>query len=133
MAVTVRRQSCELVSTLALSTEHSRPVRFSARVYANVAIRSISGVEYDSVSRARLPASVQRFIRKRRPRGVNRRAAQWKFHELEFVTELLSRLPQDACRRPRHFRADSVSCEQNNLLLHNNPRADRKPAPPQAL
>ena len=31
MAVTVRRQSCELVSTLALSTEHSRRERLSAR------------------------------------------------------------------------------------------------------
>ena len=32
MAVTVRRQSCELVRTLALSTEHSRRVRLSARL-----------------------------------------------------------------------------------------------------
>src|SRR4029077_7990236 len=32
MAVTVRRQSCELVSTLALSTEHRRRERLSARV-----------------------------------------------------------------------------------------------------
>src|SRR6267143_2704084 len=53
MAVTVRRQSCELVNTFALSTEHSRRERFSARAYANVAMRSISGVEYDSVSQAR--------------------------------------------------------------------------------
>src|SRR6266403_985869 len=53
MAVTVRRHNCELVNTFALSTEHSRRDRFSARAYANVAMRSISGVEYDSVSQAR--------------------------------------------------------------------------------
>src|SRR2546427_12870891 len=59
IAVTVRRQSCELASTLALSTEHSRWERFSARANAKVAMRSISGVEYDSVSHERsLPASV---------------------------------------------------------------------------
>ena len=45
MAVTVRRHSCELVSTLALSTEQSRRERLSARANANVAMRSISGVE----------------------------------------------------------------------------------------
>src|SRR6266436_4973802 len=51
--MTVRRQSCELIKTLALSTEQSRRERFSARPNANVAIRAISGVEYDSVSQAR--------------------------------------------------------------------------------
>src|SRR5712691_1568562 len=60
IAVTVRRQSCELVSTLALSTEQSRRERLSAREYANAAMRSISCVEYDSVSQARsTPFSVE--------------------------------------------------------------------------
>src|SRR6202521_2214364 len=53
MAETVRRHSCELLSTLALSTEHNRRERLSARENANVAMRSISRVEYDSVSQAR--------------------------------------------------------------------------------
>ena len=53
IAVTVRRQSWELASTFALSTEHKRRERLSARAYANVAMRSISEVEYDSVSNAR--------------------------------------------------------------------------------
>src|SRR5258708_10391991 len=53
MAATVRRQSCELASTLALSTEQTRRERLSARAKANVAMRSISEVEYDSVSNAR--------------------------------------------------------------------------------
>src|SRR6266852_7593985 len=53
IAVTVVRQSCELASTLALSTEHRRRERLSARANAKVAMRSISDVEYDSVSKAR--------------------------------------------------------------------------------
>src|SRR5579864_5386227 len=53
ISVTVRRQSCELASTLALSTEHKRRDRVSARAKAKVAMRSISDVEYDSVSNAR--------------------------------------------------------------------------------
>src|SRR5258708_27324553 len=60
IALTVRRHTCELVSTLALSTEHNRCERFSARAYANAAIRSISGVEYDSVSHdLSVPPSVE--------------------------------------------------------------------------
>src|SRR5260370_29485634 len=50
MAATVRLQSWELARTLALSTEQTRRERLSARAKANVAMRSISEVEYDSVS-----------------------------------------------------------------------------------
>src|SRR3954451_3022776 len=49
MEVTVLRHNCELARTLALSTEHTRRDRLSARVNANVVMRSISGVEYASV------------------------------------------------------------------------------------
>src|SRR6266849_661397 len=46
MALTVRRQSCELASTLALSTDQISRERLSAREKAKVATRSISEVEY---------------------------------------------------------------------------------------
>src|SRR4029077_20113475 len=88
-----------------------------------IPLRSADGSQKYGVG---LAASVQSFVRKRRAGGVDGRAADGKFRELELMIKFLRGFAQDGCSSPRHFRADAVPRKQDNGLLHGDPRIERE-------
>jgi len=87
-----------------------------------ISFRPADGTEKNGVG---LVASVEGGVGKRRSSGVNRGAANRKFRKIELVMELMRSFAENGNSRPRYLRADAVSREQNNGLLHGQTPIDQ--------
>jgi hypothetical protein len=63
-------------------------------------------------------ARVQGGVGQRRSSGVDRGATNRKFRELKLMMELMRGFAKHGNGSPSYFRADTVTREQDNRLLH---------------